>query len=299
MKNPYENTLKKLQQLAQESRERNSGGQKIEKKETGKVSIAEAIKIMGSENFYGPGDVGSTFGFEVKNVIDIPFSKEELERAKELGQELIFYIDKTNNGESFTVKKMKELTNNETTGMTTLVASDWFETDSVASLETPRLGWRLSGKEPLKDSEKKNYIQQTEVIVENLKNEIFKTDMPSAYREAIEEFELVKESLRQPTESSNANEWKPAAEKLANLKINQMCRENYSEVLYRMALHEKKTGERLLDPTGRAVYYTWTNSRGSGGGLVRVGYFVSSGALVFGWRPGDSYSRLGVCFSRS
>ncbi len=308
--NPYENTLKKLQQLAQESRQRNAGDIKpaTEQKEE-KITLEKAREIIGDENFYGPKEITETFnikGWENSfNIPEIQFSKEDLERAKELGQELILYVHHDARGNFLTVKRIKELCGtpfkeqNRTSKGETFVASTWFETDSIASKETPRLGWRLSGKEAFKGSENKNYIQQTEAIIEYLKQEVFPDGFPLEYQEAVSEFDSVKETLRTLSESDKSGEWKLGTEKLAELKINQMCRENFAEVIYRLALHEKKTGERLLDPSRRDIYYTWTNSRASGGSLVSVGRFASGGADVDGWTPGRSGSSLGVCFSRS
>ena len=264
------------------------------------VSIEQAAEILGKENVFGSKEIQDTFGFSLENIPEIPFTTEDLERAKELGQELILYVDSTENGEPLTAKKMKEITKNKTSTGTTLVASDWFEADSVADKITPRLGWHLSTKETIPKSENKNYLQQTGNLVEYLKNEVFKNQtIPDQYQEAIDEFEKIKKSLEAGTISQDEKLWKPAAEKLSKLKINDFCRENYAEVLYRMAIHEKKTKERLLDSKSRTTYYTWTNSRHSDGKLVNVGSFVSDGADVHGWAPRDSRSSIGVCFSRS
>jgi hypothetical protein len=263
------------------------------------VSGLEALEIMGSENFYGPEDVMATFNINPDTVPHIPFSKADLERAKELGQELIFYVDRTDDGKPFTAKKMKEILGNKTSKGETFVAEDWFESDAVAKNEVPRMGWRLSAKDPFKESGSKNYLQQTQAIVDHLQKEVFPEGIPSPYQEAIDEFEAIKDSLAGSTVSDDSKEWKQAAETLTNLKINQMCRENYAEVLYRLALHEKKNKERLLDSPRGDIYYILTNSRGSDGLFVYVGDFDSGGAGVSRWRPGGSNSGMGVCFSRS
>jgi MoxR-like ATPase len=268
---------------------------------TERASFDEAREAIGEQNFYGPDEIMNTFGVELteEQIPEIPFSVEELEKAKALGQELVLYVDQAKDGKPLTVKKMKEVLGNVTSKNQKFIFSDWFETDAVMSKEVPLVGWRLTGKEPLKTSADKNYLQQTEAIVEYLKNEVFADGMPSPYQDAIDEFEAIKDSLVAPTVSQVEAEWKMASEKLAKLKINELCRENFSEAVFRLALHEKKTGERLLDSKGRSIYYTWTCSRGSGGGLVGVGDFDGDGALAPRWEPGYSASKFGVCFSRS
>lgn len=71
---------------------------------------------------------------------------------------------------------------------------------------------------------------------------------------------------------------------------------NFAEVVY--LLKENETFRKLLN-IKNDVFYTWTNSRSSGGGLVFVGSFDSFGASVDDWGPGRSDSEVGVCFSRS
>lgn len=68
---------------------------------------------------------------------------------------------------------------------------------------------------------------------------------------------------------------------------------NFAEVLY--LVKEYPEFRELL--TG--YKWTWTSSRSSDGRLVYSGSFGPLGLLVLNGRPGYSYSRLGVCFSRS
>lgn len=271
------------------------------------ASHIEAREILGRD-FFGPEEIKATFGIDVFatenfDVLEIPFSVKELEEAKALGQELVLYVSSTSGGKDLTVDRMKELLNNKTsTGWPFFVA----EVDSVTSKETPRFGWRLSGKEPIKTSADKTYWEQTQEIVSYLKNKVFTDGIPSLYQDAIDEFETVKNSLVIPTEDDDYEmvgteaEWEKISDILSKLKINQLCRESYSEVLYRLALHEKKTGKRLLDSTdkSKSIYYTWTNTRNPDGNFVSVGDFVRAGADTEERFAGISTDELGVCFSR-
>ena len=57
---------------------------------------------------FGPADVEKTWGVKVE-APPIPFSKEDLERAKELGQMLMLRIDKTKDGKPLSMEAMHEI----------------------------------------------------------------------------------------------------------------------------------------------------------------------------------------------
>ncbi len=302
-KSPFDN-LNKLANKAVENGWFKSGEKnKAEEKQSEKLSMKEAFEIIGDENFYGPMEIFKTLGISVENMTipEIQFSKSELEQAKVLGQELILYVDKDQDGNPLIAERIRDLCNeNKTSKNETFISSNWFEANSFGSSETPRLGWRLSGREPFIASANEDYIGQTREIINYLTEVIFKKGIPSEYEEAIQEFDMVKKSLYEPSQSPVVSEWRPAAEKLANLKINQLCRENFTEVLYRLALHEKKTGERLLDSsTEKLTCHTWTNSLDWCGRIVDVGNFNYSGVSAEGWSPRQFDETMGVCFSRS
>jgi hypothetical protein len=270
--------------------------------ERGTTAYREAMETIGKENFLGPDEIKNAFGIEVKNVPKVPFSKQELIEAKRLGQELVLYVDKAKSGKPLTSFEICDTLGNKTSQGTQFFGNyeKYFSEIGLGS-ETPRLGWRLSSKECIPSSGSKNYFNQTQAIVDYLKNEVFKKGaVPKEYADAFAEWEKAKAtSLKADSESSDDSKWKDASQKLANLKITELSRERMSEVLYRLALHEKKTGERLLDSAGRSVYYTWTSSRDSGGALVFLGHFDKAYLRAGGWRPRREYSDIGVCLSRS
>ena len=73
--------------------------------------IKIAKEILGAREFMGPNEVEKAFGIklESKDIPAIPFSKEELKRAKELGQFLILRTDKAPDGEDLTMIKMHKM----------------------------------------------------------------------------------------------------------------------------------------------------------------------------------------------
>src|SRR3989344_7705133 len=74
----------------------------------GGIPIEKSIEILGKENVFGSADVEKTWGVKVE-APPIPLSKEDLERAKELGQMLMLRIDKTEDGKPLTVQAMSAL----------------------------------------------------------------------------------------------------------------------------------------------------------------------------------------------
>ena len=250
----------------------------------------EAKEILGKD-FLGPEAIKSAFGVEMEEIPEIPFSKEELEKAKELNQQLVLYADKAPDGKPLTGEKLLELTDNKTSdGRNLFYDTDWYKNEDFFTKEVPRAGWKLVSKETIPDSTSKKYVEQTETIVSYLKGKVFKDQpLPEEYQKAINEFNAKKQEL---VKLLNSN-WQKAAEELENLEITKLTRETPIEVLYRLALNERENKKRLLPN------YSWTFRRSSNGKLVYVGDFDSDGVIVNGSGPGFSSGILGVSFSRS
>lgn len=265
------------------------------KRETG-VSIEQAKEILG-EDALGPEAVEATFGFSPEDIPQIPFSMEELERAKELNQFLELRVDKTADGKPLDMNKMHELLqpeftrNNQGKILNSYGQADsWYKNEDFLK-DVPRASWVLVSKDVIPNSLSKNFLQQTEVIANYLKTDIFKDqEMPEAYKEAIEEFEAKKAGI-QAILTSN---WQEAAKQLSELKLNQLTRQLPVETMYDFLMYFKNNKKRLLESK-----YTWTYRRGSVGELVLFGYSVTVGADVDSWTPDRVDGTLGVSFSRS
>ena len=259
------------------------------------VTIEEALEIMGHEQFIGPEDIQNTFGFRPATIPEIPFSPSELERAKELGQQLILYVDTKADGTPFAVEDMHDILDGKASdGGKLLYSETHTKEDSVLATQAPRLGWRLTTPEIIEGSTDKNYLEQIETLIGYLKKEHFKgVDMPKVYEEAIDEFNSVNTpELKEKVNSTKESEWQEAARILSELSINQLTRERSSEIIYRSAINEKKLGVKNL-----TFKYAWSISLDAGGKLVRVGYFVDSGLIVGRRDPRYSRGILGVCLS--
>ena len=270
---------------------------KSTERKTGKeVTIEQAMEILG-EDVLGPEAIEITFGFKPEEIPPIPFTIEDLERAKELGQFLELRVDQTSEGKPLNMGNMFDMLQPEFTAqnqgriLNSYGKSDsWYKNEDFLK-DVPQVQWVLISKDIIPNSLSKNYLQQTEVIADYIKNEVFKDkDLPDVYQEALDEFESKKAGI-QSILSSN---WQEAAKQLSELKINQLVRQLPVENMYDLVMYFKNNKKRLLE--GK---YTWTYRRASSGGLVDVGRFASAGAGVGGWAPGRVDGDLGVSFSRS
>jgi SOS response regulatory protein OraA/RecX len=166
----------------------------------------------------------------------------------------------------------------------------WYKNEDLYTKETPTMGWALVSKEVIPNSTSKNYLDQTETIVNYIKNEVFKDQkVDRIYQEAIDEFNKKKDSIKKLM----ASDWKEASKQLEELKITQLTRQNPAEVVYDILLMKEKNNEYILPSTR-----TWTKSRNSDGRLVYVGDAGSDGSVVSSSTPADSSGSLGVSVSR-
>jgi len=259
--------------------------------------IETAIEKLGKENVFGPKEVEKTFGVRLREVPEIPFSVEELERAEKMGQMLVLRVDKTEDGKPMSLSAMNGILatrwEKEKKGGLLNTADGW--RDAVTGEKgfaevAPRSGWALVSKDLLPESTNKNYIEQTEVIVKALREKAFKDiEVPEEYEEAIREFEANKDRL---TKLMSKN-WEQAAKELSELKINQLTRQSIQEAIYDLAMYYDTRGKRLLPDK-----YAWSNSRSRDGDLVDLGDFDAKGVYGGGWLPGGRHGAVGVSLSR-
>lgn len=231
--------------------------------------MRKAKKIFGKD-FCGPEEIEWVLGHPVygqiapEKIPEIPFSQNELERAKDLGQMLVLRIDEIAEGEPLTIEKMNEVMEGQSgikLGFPLLEYSivkrqyaqnsisyekgriadrAWYKNEDFCNKEVPNLRWALISKDVMPGSDGNgyyNYLHQTELIVKFLMEEVFKDqELPDIYQEAIQEFESQKGEIASITES----DWKEAARRLTNLKITQLTRNNTVEELYDMLIRVKK-----------------------------------------------------------
>ena len=266
-----------------------------EAKEEGKISYQEARDILGSDCL-GPEAVEKLLGQRPEYIPPIPFSREDLERAKEVGQFLILRVDKAPDGTPLTLQAMHQLWSAkfEAAGKGKIlyeIKDQWKLDSDFFTQETPHVSWALVSKELVPNSTSKNYIVQTEVLIDYLTTKVFEGQQaPPEYQVAIAEFEAKKPNITQLM----ASNWQEAARMLEALQITRLTRQTPTEARYDSLVYLENNDKRLLENS-----YTWTSRRSSDGNLVDFGNADAEGADVNRWKPGSTHDGLGVVLSRS
>src|SRR3989344_462312 len=268
------------------------------------ATLADAERILGKESILGPKDIEQVFGIKMDRIPVIPFSQQELQRDKELGQQLILQVDSMihkgglmsrEKSAPLTLENLKQKFTKAHDDGKVFYEQDWYKNEDFFKKEKPRTGWRLTSKDLVPDSTSKNYLEQTDVLIDHLKKQVFKgTKLPKQYEDAIAQWKRERAKIEPLATSSTDTEWKRGSQMLADLEITKLTRELPVEVMYRFVLNDQARKNKPLPST-----YTWTASRDSDGYLVYVGPFDEEGAYVL--RPSPDYRSgiLGVSFSRS
>jgi len=230
------------------------------------LEFDEAKEIFGKD-FLGPEAIKTTYGVELspgelQEIENIPFTREDLEQAKQLGMMLVLRVPRLGEGKTekpLTIDQIRErFSSGDTLGnpkkkkgkmFYRAKGKGWYDGEKFATQETPKLGWGLVMKSVLPDSLGKNWDQQEEVLKKWAKQN--KID-PS----------LVKR--RTPV-----------------------------EIAYDTFLYYGENKESLLEDK-----WDWSGVQSSDGRFVRVGSFDSDGLHVGYGTRAYTYSRLGVCPSR-
>ena len=239
-------------------------------------SLERASSIFG-QDFLGPRQIEETLGIRIPDgeIPPLPYSEEELQKAKELDQFLILRASKDASGKPLTMERFNEIVQpklEESDEGQLLYDTSWYGEEEFFKKDTPGLAWALVSKEVIPSSTNQNYLEQTQAIADYLKDVVFKNKaLPDNYKEAIEEFERGKDAIETEIES----DWQGATKKLAALRLNQITRQKPVEAIYDLATYFLHTDERLMEGM-----YAWTNTQSSRGDLVGVGYFASGGVRV-------------------
>jgi len=227
------------------------------------IEFEEAREIFGKD-FLGPEAAEATFGVElsqdeIEQIEEIPFSREELEQAKQLGMMLVLRvprIGKDKNAKSFSINSVREafkdddkLGDPKKKKSNIFYDQDWYDNESFAAQDTPSLGWGLVMKEVLQESRSKNWDEQEEVL--------------------------------------------KAWAKENNIDPSKVRRRKPVEIIYDTLLYYGTNKESLLENS-----YDWTGVQSSDGHFVFVGVFASAGLLVLSDTRDRTVSILGVCPSR-
>ncbi len=242
----------------------------------------------------GPDEVEQVFGIKLADVPPIPFTEEELTRARELGQILLLFVPNDADGNLLTMKRLRDILCNKLGAGKLLYEESWYAKEPFYTTTpiVPAPIWKLVSHDVIPGSTNVNYLDQTVALVRYLTEEVYQDEgLPMAYDVAASEFDSSKDRLTKLMRS----DWKKAAEELTALKVNQLFRLSPGELLYLIAFYRAANKEYLLEDM-----YSWTASRSNAfGGLVYAGGADSDGAGVDIYSPRDPNDDLGVLFSRS
>ncbi|MDO9230975.1 MAG: hypothetical protein Q7U36_00650 [bacterium] len=287
------------------------------------ISIAQEIMERGGKEFFlGPNDAEQTFGFKLEaedipplEIDGKPLTREEIERHQKLGDILVLNFDKTPDGTPLNIEEMAKralkvlgsdgnVIERDKDGKPTkyllykdqfdekgeLKSGVWFSGEAEIRKQTPKAGWQFVSPNILPNSTNKNYLAQTELLIENAKNNFFDGKFPPEYQEAEKEFETKKPEIEELIKN---NKYIEAVKAISALEISQLLREPIQNNIFRYLVSFKK-GKQLF--TDRK--YSWSNTASSDGIFLVFGGADADGALVDGRRPDGSFDHLGVVSSR-
>lgn len=271
------------------------------------ISSAEAEAIM-DEYFFGPEAIAKVWDvhLERQQIPQIPFSREELERALELGQFLILRIDASAEGEPLTVDKMDSILTPQFIQRGKGRSAVFYPSSSTSQaryeedyrLETPTPGWALVGSVPVQDSIARSYLDQTGLIAAYLEKLVFEgNEVPINYCEAIEEFRTQEPALRKLVEHRPHDEEKMerAADLLAQLKLTQLVRPSLAEAVYDNRTYTLMTGKDMMVNNDG---FTRNRSRKDQGQKAQFWGFTGNGAIV-SWDMHPNIDTICALFSRT
>ena len=237
-----------------------------------------AREIMG-ENFYGKEEIEKAFGFKIEesDIPLIPYSQEDLEKAKELGEMLILRIEKDGENNPMTLQRINELVQ-----FGALDSVDWYQNEDFYKNDSLKAEWKLVGSSFVPDSTNKDYVEQTRALRDYLK----KSEMLPKEEEAecSDGILAVMQLALWEGKKLGVNI------QLADLMVNQRHRRSPVEIVYDWMLCFKNTGDNgVLD-----YCYDWSNTLSSKGHFVRVGGVVNNGVMVAEWFTNSKRNDFGV-----
>lgn len=257
-----------------------------EAKSLNSIEIQEAREILG-EDMLGPEAVREAFGVHIEEdeIPELLYSREDLEKAKELGEMLVLRVHSVT-ALPLTIQRIEELIQPKMTEEEgqLLFDQDWYDNEEFYKEATTKNEWKLVSKDLVPFSVDQDYIEQTKVLRDHLAaiGALSDEELENCSDEKLDE---IKEFM----DSDYDKNWPEASKRLQELLVNQNHRRTAVEALYDWVLKFKNSGERLLESE-----YDWTNTRSSDGSLVDFGYAGTGGANVGRGRPRYSSALLGV-----
>ncbi|MDO8507931.1 MAG: hypothetical protein Q7S53_05215 [bacterium] len=238
-------------------------------KEEIEISPETARKIMGEGGYFGPEEAEKAFklNIDAKDIPKIPFDREDLESAKNLGDILVLRVDKDSDGDPLTMERMEEITSFD--GISpSRYAHNWWWDEAVFNRETPRTGWAIISGRPMMATAGTDYLEQTEILVGSFfANEFLGRSLPQEYQEAVRELEEKKDKIKDLMSQQILD--LTVSKTLVDLKINRLLRPTPVEVAYDRFLHDSRKKKREKPLYGGNTI--WTNGFMPDRGIVGMG----------------------------
>ncbi|MDO8507943.1 MAG: hypothetical protein Q7S53_05275 [bacterium] len=196
------------------------------------LSPERAKEIMRGD-YLGPEAIRKTFGMhlEKEDIPRVPFTEQDLERARVFGQFLILRRDQFVDG-----TPMKML------GMDNMVSNRRVRVHNMLMDDVPTAGWALVSKEA--SAHRRDYIEETQDMITHIKKSIFSgIEIPREYQEAIDEFEEKKQEIKDKATSVFLSD---ASEIAAGLKINKLARQTIADAVYDTCVYFINNDETFL-----------------------------------------------------
>ncbi len=273
------------------------------------ITPDETREIMGAGRFFGAGEVKRIYGATItpEELAQIPFILTETEalNAKRLGHMITLHTDTLDNGQPL---NMLTLNNHaaKQDGRKLLFNTDWYRQGQPFAQTSDQKQWRETSMQPVPNTNYKNYLLQTDLIVKYFTEEVSKgVPLRPAYRQAKAEYEEkrpeIEKLLQRPDEGhltarlpdgQPAPNWYVAGEMLESLAVTRLFRPTPVSI---------SQDTNTLQASGQEILqnaYTWTSGRSSYGRLVGFGNADSHGARVGSWDPDDRVGVLLAVFSR-
>ncbi len=268
------------------------------------VTWEAAEKAIGKRNLWGPDSIQDAFGFTPQMVSVVPYSKEELKEYQQFDCLVQCVTDKDSLGNTLSIEQMAKLAGSNKEGKNkyrlyndqfddsgAVKPDAWFSGPQYAAMRSsaPKAGCQVVSRNSIDGTKSKNYIQQTERLIEYAK-ERFGGTLPPVYVEAEREFIRERPNIEA---LMNGGKWVEACDAFSKLSISQLLREPFANTFFRYIVGTKSRSERLLPDE-----YTWSSTPSGGGHLVSFGDADAEGAFVDGDQPGNDWDNVGAVFSR-
>lgn len=250
-------------------------------------SMERARETIGKKNFIGPEEINEYIKINFDEVPQIPYSDAELKDAKLEGMMLVLRMSKDRDGNDLTVQKLNEILQPRMKKGTKLLNGSIESTSPhCLTTETCTMQWKLVTNEHLQNSTGKDYLQQTQLIRDwaKLNDELTPEEEQECSDAVLKELSML---------SSWSSNWREAARRLSELKVNKNHRTTMVESFWDIALtflvHQRNRVERDM---------IWTTSIGANGSLFVLGNFTDDGMTFAGTPPMSTSGTLGVTYTR-